>query len=163
MGLFSRFKDRNSKPETVIQAPITGELVALESTMDPAFSTRSMGDGVAIVPSDGTVVAPVSGTVMALFPTGHALGIEMDDGTQVMIHVGIDTVELNGAGFTAHIAQGDHVTAGQKVVSVDLASVRAAGYDPTTFTVVCAKPDGTSVREQTPSAVHAGDAVLWVS
>ena len=82
-------------------------MVSLESTSDPAFSGRAMGDGVAIVPTEGTIVSPVSGTVGAIFPTGHAFAVATDDGaTQVMVHIGIDTVQLGGTGFTAHVAQG---------------------------------------------------------
>lgn len=172
MGLFSRFSSKrtssnNSQAEAgelAILAPVTGRVVTLESTSDPAFSGRAMGDGVAIVPASGEIVAPVSGIVGAIFPTAHALAIVTDDGsTQVIIHIGIDTVKLEGAGFTAHVAQGDRVRAGQPLVSVDLDEVSSAGFDATTFVVVCERADGTSVREHASGPVSAGDGLLWLS
>ena len=82
-----------------------------------------MGDGFAIVPKSGEVVSPVAGVIETFFPTKHAIGIKADDGTEILIHFGVDTVNLNGEGFTAHAKQGDRVTAGQKLLSVDLAVV----------------------------------------
>ena len=119
MGFFSRLMGGSDEQKTAtsefeILAPVSGELVHLEKTNDPAFSSRAVGDGVAVVPQEGTVCAPVSGTVAALFPTEHALGIMSDDSpAQVMLHIGIDTVKLEGKGFHALVAQGDHVDAGQ--------------------------------------------------
>lgn len=172
MGLFSHFASKRStanEPQVsaaalAIVAPATGNVVTLESTSDPAFSGRAMGDGVAIVPSEGTIVAPVSGTVGAIFPTGHAFAVATDDGaTQVMVHIGIDTVQLNGTGFTAHVAQGERVSAGQPVVTIDLEKIAAAGFDPTTFVVVCERAAGTSLREHEAGPVAAGDELLWLS
>lgn len=172
MGLFSRFASKRStanEPQfsatvLAIVAPATGNVVTLESTSDPAFSGRAMGDGVAIVPSEGTIVAPVSGTVGAIFPTGHAFAVATDDGaTQVMVHIGIDTVQLDGTGFTAHVAQGERVSAGQPVVTIDLEKIAAAGFDPTTFVVVCERAAGTSLREHETGPVAAGDELLWLS
>lgn len=172
MGLFSRLASKRSGSndsqvrggELAILAPVAGRVVALESTNDPAFSGRAMGDGVAIVPTSGEIVAPISGTVGAIFPTAHALAIAADDGsTQVMIHIGIDTVELGGAGFTAHVAQGERVSAGQPLVSVDLDEVAAAGFDATTFVVICERAADTSVREHGDGPVSAGEALLWLS
>ncbi|MFR7796893.1 MAG: PTS glucose transporter subunit IIA [Collinsella sp.] len=119
MGFFSRLMGGSDEQKTAasefeILAPVSGELVHLENTNDPAFSSRAVGDGVAVVPQEGTVCAPISGTVAALFPTEHALGIMSDDSSaQVMLHIGIDTVKLEGKGFHALVAQGDHVDAGQ--------------------------------------------------
>lgn len=132
MGFFSRLMGGSDKQATAtsefeILAPVSGELVNLEKTNDPAFSSRAVGDGVAVVPQEGTVCAPVSGTVAALFPTEHALGIMSDDSSaQVMLHIGIDTVKLEGKGFHALVAQGDHVDAGQPLVEVDFDVVCAA-------------------------------------
>ena len=137
MGFFSRLMGGSDEQKTAasefeILAPVAGELIHLENTNDPAFSSRAVGDGVAVVPQEGTVCAPVSGTVAALFPTEHALGIMSDDSSaQVMLHIGIDTVKLEGKGFHALVAQGDHVDAGQPLVEVDFDAVRAAGFDPT--------------------------------
>ncbi len=171
MGLFSRFMGKADKGGNAaasasfeILSPVLGTLVALEDTTDAAFSSRSMGDGVAVVPADGHIKAPVTGTVVALFPTAHALAICADaNEAQVIVHIGIDTVSLKGEGFTALVAQGDHVEAGQPVVDVDLLAVKKAGLDPTTFCVVCERPAATSVRERAAGPVLAGEPVIWLS
>lgn len=151
-----------------ILAPVAGRLLPLEQTSDPVFSSRAMGDGVAIEPAAGagaqTVVAPISGVVGAIFPTAHALAIASDDGSyQVMIHIGVDTVQLEGAGFEAHVAQGDHVEQGQPLVSVDVDRVRAAGCDATVFVVLCERAEGTELRERAAGPVDALDQVLWLN
>lgn len=168
MGLFSRLMGKTTSAandELAILAPVSGELVPLEETHDPVFSGRKMGDGVAVVPTSGTVCAPVTGSVSAIFPTAHALAIAPDDANdaQVMVHIGIDTVRMNGEGFTALVAQGDHVDAGQPLVEVDLDAVRASGYDPTVFVVVCERADGSTVRERAAGPACAKDPVLWLS
>lgn len=104
--------------------PMPGRVLPITDVPDPVFSGRVMGDGFAIEPTGGRVVAPVSGEVVTLFPTGHAIGLRADSGLEVLVHVGIDTVSLNGEGFTARVAQGDRVTAGQTLVDVDLDAVR---------------------------------------
>lgn len=171
MGFFSRLAGRVSASQkedaTVLVAPVSGEVVTLESTGDPAFSSRAMGDGVAIVPDSKTnalpVLAPVSGTVAALFPTGHAFAIMADDGaTQAVVHIGIDTVKMAGEGFCARVSQGDRVAAGQPVVDVDLQKVELAGCEPTTFVTVCERAEGTSLREHAVGPVSAGDELLRI-
>ena len=145
MGFFSRLMGGSDEQKTAtsefeILAPVSGELVHLEKTNDPAFSSRAVGDGVAVVPQEGTVCAPVSGTVAALFPTEHALGIMSDDSSaQVMLHIGIDTVKLEGKGFHALVAQGDHVDAGQPLVEVDFDAVRAAGFPRSSLSCASAR------------------------
>ena len=171
MGLFSRLADRFDAATTAtpavpaeICAPVTGELVALESTADPAFCTRAMGDGIAIRPTDGRVVAPVSGTLAAIFPTGHAFAIADDaSSAQVMVHIGIDTVKMQGQGFTVHATQGQHVEKGQLLVEVDLSVVEGAGFDATTFCVICERSEGSTVREHEAGSVTAGQPVIWLS
>lgn len=171
MGLFSRFMGKADKPggpvntaPLEILSPASGTLVSLEATPDPAFSSRSMGDGVAIKPSDGCIVSPLTGTVVALFPTAHALAVAADaNDTQVIVHIGIDTVNMKGEGFTALVAQGDHVVAGQPLVDVDLLAIEKAGYDPTTFCVVCERPETSSVRERSAGPLTLGEPIIWLS
>ncbi|WP_418825508.1 PTS sugar transporter subunit IIA [Paratractidigestivibacter sp.] len=169
MGFFSRLmggghEQADKAPEFEILAPVSGELVPLEKTADPVFSGRAMGDGVAVDPDGETVLAPVSGTVAALFPTGHAFAISSDNSSaQVMVHIGIDTVKLNGEGFQTFVAQGDHVDAGQPVVKIDLAAIRAAGFDPTVFVVVCERAEGSTLRERAAGPVAAKEPVSWLS
>ena len=101
-------------------SPIAGELKPLSEVPDQVFAGKMMGDGFAIVPSDGLVVSPVDGTIVTFFPTKHALGIQSDSGREILIHVGIDTVKLDGEGFEALVAQGDRVEKGQPLLKVDI-------------------------------------------
>ncbi|ROS58094.1 PTS system beta-glucoside-specific IIA component (Glc family) /PTS system beta-glucoside-specific IIB component (Glc family) /PTS system beta-glucoside-specific IIC component (Glc family) [Frigoribacterium sp. PhB160] len=119
-----------------IVSPVDGELVPLADVDDAVFSSGVLGEGVAVRPSSGAVVAPLAGVVTTLLDSRHAVGITADDGVEVLVHVGLDTVKLEGRGFTAHVAQGDRVEVGQALLDVDLASLEAAGYDTTTPVVV---------------------------
>lgn len=109
----------------VFVSPIKGEVKPLSEVPDAVFSQKMMGDGFAIIPSEGTIVSPVDGTIVTFFPTKHAIGIQADSGREILIHVGIDTVKLDGEGFEALVAQGDHVEAGQPLLKVDLEYVAA--------------------------------------
>lgn len=142
-----------------IVAPMTGEVIALAEVDDPVFSGGILGPGVAIRPTDGEVRAPISGTVSSLLPSRHALGILGDDGLEVLVHVGLDTVRLQGAPFTAHVAQGDRVEAGQHVLTADLAAIEAAGLDITTPVVVL-NGDAYDVAPLVTGRVAAGAALL---
>ncbi len=142
-----------------IVAPMTGEVIALEKVDDPVFSGGILGPGVAIRPTDGEVRAPISGTVSSLLPSRHALGILGDDGLEVLVHVGLDTVRLEGAPFIAHVAQGDRVEAGQHVLTADLAAIEAAGLDITTPVVVL-NGDAYDVAPLVTGRVAAGAALL---
>ncbi|SEO64744.1 PTS system IIA component, Glc family (TC 4.A.1) [Amphibacillus marinus] len=104
----------------VLVSPVTGQVVDITEVPDPTFSEKMMGDGIAFKPTDGTFVAPVDGEVVNLFPTLHAIGIKSKAGVEYLIHIGLDTVMLDGEGFTAHVKQGDHVKAGDSLVTVDL-------------------------------------------
>lgn len=142
-----------------IVAPMTGEVIALEKVDDPVFSGGILGPGVAIRPTEGEVRAPITGTVSSLLPSRHALGILGDDGLEVLVHVGLDTVRLEGAPFTAHVAQGDRVEAGQHVLTADLAAIEAAGLDITTPVVVL-NGDAYDVASLVTGRVAAGAALL---
>ncbi|MFS0713462.1 glucose PTS transporter subunit IIA [Microbacterium sp. 2P01SA-2] len=139
-------------------APVDGEIVPLSSVPDRVFADGVMGPGAAIAPAASDVVAPVAGTVVALFPTNHAFGIRGDDGVEVLVHVGIDTVALEGRGFTAHIAQGDCVEAGQRVLTVDFDEVGRT--KDTSVIVVVTEAAGTDLRDLRTGAVTAGDPLF---
>ncbi|HHR1786981.1 TPA: glucose PTS transporter subunit IIA, partial [Listeria monocytogenes] len=119
-----------------IPAPVVGEIVTLADVKDEAFSSGALGKGVAIIPTVGRVVAPAAGTVTTIFPTGHAIGITTKDGAEVLIHIGMDTVQLEGKFFTAHVKQGDVIEKGQLLTEFDIEGIKAAGYDVTTPVVV---------------------------
>ncbi len=127
---------------------------------DPVFSSKAMGDGIGIKPVSGELVAPFSGTVEALFPTCHALAIKNESGVAVMLHIGIDTVDMKGEGFTAHVAQGDYVEQGQLLVTFDRDKIAAAGYDDTTMVIAAEVPAGLAVATCEPGSVAFGERVL---
>ena len=128
--------DVPAEPTTALTAPVAGTATPLEKVADPVFSSGALGNGVGIVPSDGHVLAPVAGTVVTAMDSGHAYGIRTDDGVEVLVHVGLDTVNLKGEGFSPRVGAGQRVDRGDPLVDVDLAAVRQAGYDPTTVLVV---------------------------
>ncbi|WP_028400652.1 PTS sugar transporter subunit IIA [Ectobacillus panaciterrae] len=110
------------KEETIV-APLTGEVKNIEEVPDPVFAQRMMGDGIAIVPTEGIVVSPVDGEIVQVFHTKHAVGIKSKNGLEILIHVGLETVSLNGEGFEAHVASGQEVKAGDKLLTFDLAFI----------------------------------------
>lgn len=114
--------------EETILAPIEGTIKPVEESSDAAFASGALGKGVIITPSAGKVYAPVSGTVTVLFPSLHAIGITSDSGVELLIHIGINTVQLEGKGFTAHIKQGDHIECGQLLVEFDMDYITKEGY-----------------------------------
>lgn len=113
-----------------------GIIKKLEEVNDEAFSQRMMGDGIAIVPKDGKVYAPYDSEVTMVFPTNHALGLKLDNGIEVLLHIGIDTVEMNGEGFQSFVKQGDIVKKGDLLVTFDVANVIAAGYETDIMVII---------------------------
>lgn len=119
-----------------LYAPMEGDIIPLEEVTDPVFSEKMMGDGIAIMPTNGTVVAPANGTIVQVAPTKHAIGIRTEDGAEILIHVGLDTVELNGAPFTVHVEVDDTVSVGQSLLTADLEKIHQAGKDTVTPMIV---------------------------
>ncbi len=130
-----------------IYAPVEGNVIAREEIKDETFAAGILGDGVGIEPSVGEVVAPFDGTVSALFDTKHAIGLTSKDGIELLIHVGINTVELGGKNFNAYVNTGDEVKAGQKLVSFDIAAIKKAGYDVTTAVLVSNRDNVTVLKK----------------
>ncbi|RFU65445.1 PTS sugar transporter subunit IIA [Peribacillus glennii] len=122
--------------EEVITAPITGKLVQLEDVPDPVFSERMMGDGLAIDPVEGVVVAPLDARVLQVFPTKHAVGLETSNGIEILIHIGLETVSLNGEGFESFVKEGDKVKQGDKLISFDLDIIRAKAKSTVTPIII---------------------------
>ena len=148
--------------EETILAPLNGEVKPLDQSSDAAFASGALGKGVVIVPSEGKVYAPVTGTVTVLFPSLHAIGITSDAGVELLIHIGINTVQLNGEGFTAHIKQGDHVTVGQLLVEFDMEKIKEAGYSLETPVLVTNHADLKEVKNISESLIKAQDALIEV-
>ena len=147
--------------ETLV-TPIVGDVVALADVNDPVFSSGAMGQGIAVKPSQGVVYAPADAEVSIAFPTGHAFGLKTTDGAEVLIHVGIDTVTMNGDGFEAKVAQGDKVKAGDVLGTFDSNKITAAGLDDTTMVIVTNTADYASVAPVATGSVAKGDAVIEV-
>lgn len=145
---------------TVVNAPVAGHVISLDETGDPVFASRALGEGVGIQPADSTVVAPVSGVLQTVAETGHAFGIKTDDGVEVLVHVGIDTVKMNGEGFDVKVKANEHVNAGDNLVVVDFDKVREAGYSTTTLMTVLNTVAFASVTPKTGVDVKAGESVI---
>ena len=147
--------------ETLV-TPIVGDVVALADVNDPVFSSGAMGQGIAVKPSQGVVYAPADAEVSIAFPTGHAFGLKTTAGAEVLIHVGIDTVTMNGEGFEQKVAQGDKVKAGDVLGTFDSNKIAAAGLDDTTMVIVTNTADYASVAPVATGSVAKGDAVIEV-
>ena len=148
--------------EGVIQTPIVGDVVALSNVNDPVFSSGAMGQGIAVKPSEDVVYAPADAEVTIVFPTGHAYGLRTANGAEILIHVGIDTVSMNGEGFNHKVAQGDKVKAGDVLGTFDSAKIAAAGLDNTTMVIVTNTADFASVNPVASGSVAKGDAIIEV-
>ena len=151
-----------SPSEGVIQTPIVGDVVALSNVNDPVFSSGAMGQGIAVKPSQDVVYAPADAEVTIVFPTGHAYGLRTANGAEILIHVGIDTVSMNGEGFNHKVAQGDKVKAGDVLGTFDSAKIAAAGLDNTTMVIVTNTADFASVNPVASGSVAKGDAIIEV-
>ena len=148
--------------DEVIVTPIVGSTVALADVNDPVFSSSAMGQGIAIKPTEGVVYAPADAEVTIAFATGHAYGLKTANGAEILIHVGIDTVSMNGEGFDQKVAQGDKVKAGDVLGTFDAAKIAAAGLEDTTMVIVTNTADFASVTPVATGSVAKGDAIIEV-
>ena len=139
-----------------------GQVVALEQVKDPVFAQKMMGDGFAVEPANGNIVSPVTGTVSSIFPTKHALGLVTDSGLEVLVHIGLDTVSLEGKPFTVHVAEGQKVAAGDLLVTADLDAIRAAGRETSTVVVFTNAEAIKSVKLEQTGSLAAKTAVAKV-
>lgn len=169
MGLFDRFSPAGAaRPDSVaasqapdtICAPLTGSLVQLKDVADPVFSQGMLGPGLGICGEGGVAYAPVSGTVTATTSTSHAIALKADDGAEVLLHVGVDTVALRGRGFKTLVKQGDHVSAGDPLILFDRALIRERGLDDTVIVTVTNADEMGGVSLVEGANVTAGDALL---
>ena len=139
-----------------------GQVIALEQVKDPVFAQKMMGDGFAVEPANGNIVSPVSGTVSSIFPTKHALGLVTEAGLEVLVHIGLDTVSLEGKPFTVHVAEGQKVAAGDLLVTADLDAIRAAGRETSTVVVFTNGDAIKSVKLEKTGSLAAKTAVAKV-
>ena len=153
-----------AKADLTLTSPMAGTIVALSDVADEAFAAGALGPGVALSPAAGAVVvAPCDGKVTVAFPTGHAYGIKSASGVQILIHIGMDTVKLEGRGFTPHVAKGDIVRRGDVLAQVDWDVIREAGYDTVTPMVVTNKKKFGEITPAAPGPVGITDTVVTVS
>ncbi len=151
------------KKEETLVAPLTGKIVEIEQVPDPTFSQKLMGDGVAIDPAEGIVVSPVNGEVIQFFHTKHAIGIRSDAGLELLIHVGLDTVMMNGEGFVGHVKVGDKVKAGDRLLTFDLELVKEKAASTITPIVITNMDAIQSLEKKPLENVQAGtDSLLFV-
>ena len=178
MGLFGKIfgSKEPAKPEIeavaapaaelidgAVCSPVSGTPIPLSEVSDPLFSKEIMGKGCAVKPSKGVAYAPVTGMVTAAFPTGHAYSILSDAGIEVLVHIGLDTVGMNGKGFSTIAAQGSRVKAGYPLGTFDSAAIKAAGLDDTVIVVITNTDDYEDVELLAEGPVVAGGALLKVS
>lgn len=151
----------DAKTETII-SPVSGEAEDISKVNDEVFSQKMMGDGAAVIPSDGTIYAPVDGTITVAYATKHAYGLTSDDGAEVLIHVGLDTVNLKGQHFESFVEQGQKVKKGDKLGTIDLDAVKKAGYDTTVMIVVTNTTNYAQVNRVADGDIQHGDNLINV-
>jgi PTS system sucrose-specific IIC component len=146
--------------DEVIMAPVTGKVEDISKVNDQVFATGIMGKGIAIIPDSDKVVSPATGVVTVAYPTKHAYGIKSDDGAEILIHLGIDTVNLKGEHFTSTVQQGDQVTAGAELGTFDRAALKQAGYDDTVMVVITNTDNYADVQPISQDTVQADQQLI---
>ena len=161
MGFFDKlFSKKEQFVDNQIFAPIEGQAVDIAEVPDPTFAEKLLGNGIAIIPVDGRVYAPCDGTIDTMFHTGHAVSMTSNTGAELLIHVGLETVSLDGKPFKIHVKSGDRVKQGQLLIEADLAAIKAAGLNTITPVVVCNTDDYSTFNTTTGQAVTKTDMVI---
>lgn len=146
-----------------ILAPLSGSLRPLSAVPDPVFSAGMMGPGIAIEPDGDVAVAPAGGVLAVLHSAGHAFGIQTPEGLEVLVHIGLDTVNLKGRGFSTVRTRGDHVAAGEPIVRFDRAAIQRDGYQTLSPVVFPSVPEGTALTFVETRQVRAGEVLGWLA
>ena len=157
--MFGKLKNLFSSSGIAVAAPVSGTVVPLSEVPDPTFAQGILGPGAAVQPSEGRIVAPANGTVDMMFDTGHAVSMTTAEGAELLIHVGIDTVQLEGKHYKACCKAGQQVKKGDVLIEFDPAAIKAEGYQIVTPILVC-NPDAFTVEPAAGGTVAAGDALL---
>ncbi len=160
MGFMKLFQ--NKPKEKVIFSPLNGQVIPLSNVKDPVFADGILGKGAAILPSEGRLVSPVNGTILNVFPTLHAIGIQSDDGLEILIHLGFDTVELEGKYFKSNISEGDKVSVGDLLIEFQVEEIKKAGYDITTPIVVTNSDQYETIEAIPEENIKAGEKLLII-
>jgi len=158
---FNFFKKTKQKQGLSIIAPVNGNIIPLKEVPDPVFAEKMMGEGIAMVPTDGRFVSPVNGEIVQVAPTKHAVGIRAEDGSEILLHIGLETVALKGEGFTVAVKIGDKVKTGQLLVDVDLEYLRAHADHIITPIVITNSMNSNKTYDMTnEKAGQAGETVV---
>lgn len=168
MGLFDKFKSKTDKEaenininENIILAPMTGEAKNIKDCQDPVFAQELVGKGTMIIPSEGKLYSPVDGTISMLADTGHAVGITSSSGLEILIHVGLDTVELAGEPFNIKASKDQKINAGDLLLEFDIAKIEASGKSIES-PVIITNPDGYEINVLKTGAVNHGDELIEI-
>lgn len=162
MGFFSKLFGKNEEKcnPNHLYAPMAGAAVSVTEVPDPTFAEGMLGNGIAIIPTEGKVFAPCDATVDTMFTTGHAVSLNTESGAEILIHVGLETVSLEGKPFKVHVSNGQKVKKGQLLMEVDLAAVKAAGLNTITPMLVCNSDDFGSFDTKVGTDVTNADVVI---
>ncbi|OCA82877.1 PTS sugar transporter subunit IIA [Pseudobacillus wudalianchiensis] len=157
------FGKKEAASETInIYAPVSGRFVPLAEVPDPVFAQKMMGDGVAIEPSEGTIVSPIKGEIVLVFPTMHAIGLKAENGAELLVHIGLDTVIMNGEGFTLHVEEGDKVAPGDKLVTFDLELVKLKAKSAITPVIITNSDDMQDIERKEYVEVVSGQSEIMI-
>jgi PTS system, glucose subfamily, IIA component len=156
--MFGLFK----KKKNSFLSPMTGKSVSIKEVPDETFSSEMLGKGVAIIPSDGLVTSPTSGKVSMIFETLHAISILADTGEEILIHIGLDTVKMNGDGFSSYVKVGDIIKPKDPLIKADLEKIKSAGFNPITVMLICNSTEFKSVESVTNIPVTNDSEILVV-
>lgn len=164
MGIFSKLFGKNEEKlnPNHLYAPMAGAAVSVSEVPDPTFAEGMLGDGIAIIPTDGKVCAPCDATVDMMFTTGHAVSLTTESGAEILIHVGLETVSLEGKPFDVKVASGDKVKKGQVLMIADLEAIKAAGLNTITPMLVCNSADFSTFNKTTDADVTNADVVIEI-
>ncbi len=156
-------KNDSDNKEEIVLSPVDGKVIDLKNVNDPAFSEGILGDGLAIEPSSSQIVSPVDGVVSMLFDTCHAIGLSSESGVEILIHVGMDTVELNGEGFTSRVASGQKIKKGDPLLEVDFDFIKSKGYDIVTPIVITNMGQYKNIRKTDKTDILKGEELFHIS
>lgn len=163
--MFKKLKEKLGMSENnfnLIGSPIEGEVVSIKEVPDPTFAEEMLGKGIAIKPSKGRVVAPVAGEVAIMFETKHAVSLVTENGAEMLIHVGLDTVNLKGEPFTSYVKAGDKVKEGDLLLEFDINKIKEAGYNTITPVVICNSGEFEEVEQEKLGQVKELDSVIKI-
>lgn len=155
-----QFMNREEGKNVLILSPLTGRAVPLEEVPDPVFSQKIIGDGMAVIPTEGKILSPADAQIVSVADTGHAYGLKTEEGVELLIHVGLETVSLKGECFKIHVKPGDTVKAGDLLAEVDLEFLEERKINPITPVLICGGMEGRVLVKSQPGQVEAGKSVL---